>query len=389
MKEIRCRLPWLGFAFSEKQYSPCVSYDENWEDWKDFDFNNEKFCRIRKKIYNNDLDDMPICTRCTRNKDKAGYFDYEVFDEIYKKNMENYNPESGRIENYDLGFIEYLFTTNCNLACRMCGKNSSSYNTSLSDVSSVICNRKQKEFVNSSNMSKFSEFIKLNPANVALLGGEIFIENDSLDLLKQVPLDTSIFLFTNGTICKPEMVEELNKHKGSQLVFSIDNADTINDYIRIGSKYDVIIDNLKKYREIFDGTIVMHSAVSIYSALYLDELIESIMKLDRYLDINCFTIVNNPPELSVGIMPNELKNKIFSDIAMLDNRVKDSELIGERKKDDIKRLFEGLMNEMIYSEYDEDKWNALKEYTLEVDGVYGFDSNIFFNKVKEVVGDDM
>ena len=61
--------------------------------------------------------------------------------------------------------------------------------------------------------------------------------------------DKMFNVHTNGMIYKDDLVDKISKFKSAHIGFSIDAIGEKNNYIRYGSKWENILNNLKRYME--------------------------------------------------------------------------------------------------------------------------------------------
>jgi sulfatase maturation enzyme AslB (radical SAM superfamily) len=87
-----------------------------------------------------------------------------------------------------------------------------------------------------------------------------------------------IEMSTNGTtLPMPNVLEAFKRCKRLKLDISIDGYGKLNDYIRSGSDWDNIVENMKFFDNLIDErteqtVIIVHSAVGLYNANLVSEL---------------------------------------------------------------------------------------------------------------------
>lgn len=89
-------------------------------------------------------------------------------------------------------------------------------------------------------------------------------------------------LHTNGMIYKNDLIAKLSKFKNAQISFSIDAVGKKNDYIRYGSKWENIIENLKLYvddcKKYSNVSITVRTTISPWNIFYYDEIYDFFKK---------------------------------------------------------------------------------------------------------------
>ena len=157
---------------------------------------------------------------------------------------------------------------------------------------------------------------------LVIQGGEPFLyPEDMIEMINRISFD-SIQIISNGTIINEKILALLNTYKNTQITFSIDGIGTTNDYVRFGSNFTSLIDNIKfitnKYKNIkynisYTATILN----SINISKYLSKLFE-LTKLKIYVNL-----LTEPKEYSVRNFDNNIKKKIINDVVKKYNVLKD------------------------------------------------------------------
>ena len=125
-------------------------------------------------------------------------------------------------------------THRCNLRCKMCGVWTKDVEDQLSELTS-------EEY-----LDIFSQLKELGVKLVTLAGGEPFLRKDFFDIVeaaKNQGLQCNVF--TNGTLIKKSMIENIFSHRIDKIIFSIDGMGPIHDSIRgVAGAFDKTIDTL-------------------------------------------------------------------------------------------------------------------------------------------------
>ena len=143
----------------------------------------------------------------------------------------NFNPK--------LRIICVEITNHCNMACQMCN----------------LRNTERK--FGYMNLNLFKEIVKqsasLKPTTFHLnFEGESFMHPQIKQFLELSAATNSKHrqLFTNGMLVKPHL--ETIARCLTMIVFSLDGVDEANDRIRLGCKYDVVMENIEALKEVRD-----------------------------------------------------------------------------------------------------------------------------------------
>jgi len=150
----------------------------------------------------------------------------------------------------------------CNSACRSCSAHSSTlwykdaYAMEETDVPYKDWLKKWRSHEDSYNnnddlqqtLMEWSEGIIF----FDLYGGEPLLHPLTYDIVRNAvetghAKDQAIQMHINGTIYNEQLVEQLSKFKSVSIGYSVDAVGEKNDYIRHGSKWNAIIENLQKW----------------------------------------------------------------------------------------------------------------------------------------------
>jgi radical SAM protein with 4Fe4S-binding SPASM domain len=126
-------------------------------------------------------------------------------------------------------------TYRCNLKCSMCGA------WPLADLS------KQKE-LSANEICKIADNVTkhFSVNDFAILGGEPFVRNDLLTIIKHIKKNKSkITVVTNGTLIDNDLAFEIVEARLDMLRISIDGNEPIHDAIRGQGTYDKIINGIQ------------------------------------------------------------------------------------------------------------------------------------------------
>ena len=212
--------------------------------------------------------------------------------------------------------VELFFDNICNLKCRMCA----SYHSHLwfdeeKELYGTTLNPTKYTKRNISDELEVSEL-----EEIKIYGGEplqsLEAEKFFGRLLKEANVsDICIEMSTNATkIPLPNTLEVFKKCKHLKLNLSIDAYGTLNDFIRSGSDWDEIVENMKFFDTLidmrtFDTLIAVHSAVGIYNANLMHELNNFVKtKFPRFVKLQ--QMIQYPVFLNLQNIPDEYKKLI-------------------------------------------------------------------------------
>ena len=284
----------------------------------------------------------------------------------------NFDKKMGRSLKIKLNF----YGNQCNLECYMCEPWSSTKRMEVykklpkrfhqvqktkrytEDAFKDICYVTEGRFEEiSENLLKYSHLISM----VEVLGGEPALMKRHLNFLQRLvdsgdANDILLSYISNMTILSEEWISIIKEFKrkevwndkvvkGITLQWSCDDIEERSDWIRYPSNWDSMVDNVKKFKEIFpDALVKVTNTPSILSVLNVDKFYEKMkfIGFDGDEDVVFNNVLLFPDYLQMKHLPNTIKEK-------LNNRLKGTELEfllyyvnQERREDDFRLCIDYL-----------------------------------------------
>lgn len=292
--------------------SPCCENHQDIEfskNEKDIDLNlvlnSPKMNDMRKKMLKGQK--IPSCEFCYKVEAGGG--------RSYRQNASRWLHKVDVLKP-QIKYLEVALDTTCNLTCRTC--------SSMSSSKWIPGDKKLKRYFQSTKRKSFAvDDLKIDYGSIfkfRILGGEPMIMKSVADLHKKISegchLDeVELEYSTNLTVFPSEDTLNLwRKVRQVNLIGSLDGYGPLNDYIRKGSEWEVIVGNLDKLYAFFKNEMpstsefTIHTTVSIYN-------IGQIVELDNWLadrypkaTLNKLCLIE-PDFLSIVNLPNTLKLK--------------------------------------------------------------------------------
>jgi pyruvate-formate lyase-activating enzyme len=207
-------------------------------------------------------------------------------------------------------YIELMFSTHCNLACRMCGEYASSKWKLINNPNLTV-----DTSIDSSDLENYdSDFSKLD--TIKVVGGEPLLAKDHYDFLDKFisqsdnPENISISYHTNSTIFpNKNIINYWKKLKIVKIIVSVDAYGELNTYLRPGSSWKKINETIEKFKNIEDVNIELttHTVVTSLNVLQLHKLIE--WREEMELE-GTFHVTDGPWHLAISHLVDEEKDKI-------------------------------------------------------------------------------
>jgi MoaA/NifB/PqqE/SkfB family radical SAM enzyme len=251
----------------------------------------------------------------------------------------------------------------CNLACRSCNEHtSSSWYKNAYDLSSS--NKEFKEWLeffyphrntyeNNTDLENTLQQWQTNIIFWDLYGGEPLLIPLTYKIINGAIKSGSaknqkLQIHTNGTIYDPKLIQMFSNFKQVNIGYSIDALGLKNNYIRYGSEWDKVIENLtaynndlKKYNNI---KLVIRCTVTPLNVLYLDETYDYFSKNNFKIDFS--NVVTDYPYNNVQYLPIKIKLKIQEKLTKYQSQVKNNQW---------NDYFKNFINFMNYTPVDHEK----------------------------------
>lgn len=243
-------------------------------------------------------------------------------------------PIKNRGEEVKLTNLDLAFSNVCNNKCRMCGPELSTQ--WYSDAKKMNYGFEQRGVLARNSIVEDYDLSDLR--FIKLLGGEPLMEQEKfIKLLKKCNLSKLVILLVTNTTQRPnqELTDLLKQCKKINITFSIDSRGPLNDFLRKGSNWQQVEENVAWFKETFAGLPVdlsVHSIASIYNINMIDDLIIWCLKNKLYHN---YVVVDGPNWIMPRHLPESVKQEILPRL-----RAK-SKSYGKNNK-----VFELLINEL-------------------------------------------
>lgn len=213
-------------------------------------------------------------------------------DIVFARNFDELKPSERRPDFPRQ--MEFALTNTCNLQCAMCNGNWSSAIRSRREGRAPL-----ESVYGESFYEELAEFLP-HLDDARFLGGEPFLGSEPLrvmEMIAELPKRPRVTITTNGTVFTPR-VERILELLEPEVVVSIDGASPATfDRIRVGARFDDVLDNLDRFRSVLGS-----QKVSVTHCLMPDNWHEFadllLLAEDRDLTVGV-NVVRFPPERSL------------------------------------------------------------------------------------------
>jgi wyosine [tRNA(Phe)-imidazoG37] synthetase (radical SAM superfamily) len=384
-KKSFCGAPWhilrvksrgnFAVCCQHKQTSESELYvtDTTIEEWRNSDFMRD----LRQEYLDGKFPEE--CSRCyieeesgkltIRNKVNANYVKWDQLDSYTAD-----KPENLREIQIDLGNL-------CNLKCMTCRPNLSTQ---------VLQDWKKLDWMQDKKIHGAQNIIDMTRAhldfymddrfldsfrknihgvtNLRFLGGEPFMNPKICDFIDAVPKDQAagmtLLITTNGTVWNDELLEKASKFKTILLNISMDGTESLIEYIRKNTAWEKMAENVDRYMTLpkhFSFSVVLTS--SVYNVINTGDITRYIRQRWARPKI-VINRVFHPEYLSPANLPDDLKELALDNIEQEKRqRSEYPHMIWLRTE------LSSLAKQIKQTEFDEDKWNQMIDYTNKLDNL--------------------
>jgi sulfatase maturation enzyme AslB (radical SAM superfamily) len=245
---------------------------------------------------------------------------------------------SGGELDYSLAYLDLRLGNLCNLKCRMC----SPFNSSQIAKEHVELEKKDAKYkkVWAQTFGTFNprinevqswferdflwdQIIDLIPSlkKVYMTGGEpTLIQNNFKfmeECIRQGRKDVVMFFNTNCTNVNKKFTNLIGQFNRVNINASIDGTEMVNDYIRSPSHWEQISTNVETLAQMSNVTLGITPTVQVYNIFNLVDTLKWVDKLNAKYKKNIFVdfLINvHPTHLSVGILPDPIRNRVADDL---------------------------------------------------------------------------
>lgn len=283
-------------------------------------FNSTKMNNIRSDMLQGKRPDA--CKSCYDQEDQGIYSPrlrenetwhrWECTHSAVEKCFNDFaNGDIVRPISYDL-----RYSNTCTLKCRMC--NSASSSAINAEYKSIEVIWPEKFWTTKNPRINHDVELHQDIQKIYLAGGEPLVEPLNLEFLTELANfapDTVVLVNTSLNHLSDRFINVLNKFKFLTLVVSIDGTNEVNDYIRNGSTFSTVIENIRKMSH---HDLMFSTCVSMYNIFNLADLIKFIaQEFPNKKSNHGINLVNDIEELFVENLPYELRAEVITKLENL------------------------------------------------------------------------
>ena len=318
-----CYAPWTHiYTNPDGRLLPCCLYVDNNTEFPNLNdtpledaLNHPRMIKLRQEFLEGK--DPAGCFRCKTQS--------TIAHKTYRDKMNNFgkeaNPElkpDGTLDlaDFDPTFLDIRFGNLCNLKCRTC---SPTFSSSIAVEHNKISGANNQILFSLNNNTIDTIFSKLDSVkHIYLAGGEPLIEENNYVLLNKLierNLKPSLLYNTNLTNIKfkNKNLTDLWQHfPDVEIIVSLDGYGPVNDYIRFGSDYEQIIQNILTIKEQNPHVkFIINAVASIMSMRSIPDLFKDLVSRGICSPAKTgFSICHDPEEFDPTVLSIESKKEI-------------------------------------------------------------------------------
>jgi sulfatase maturation enzyme AslB (radical SAM superfamily) len=283
-----CKAPFRGLVVdNDGTLMPCCEFikdESSLPQYKIWEYEKYKAdTTLRQKMIDGEIDDG--CSYCIK-RESTGINRRQYHSRLFKEKYEAFKADT-----LDIGHLELRLGNFCNLKCTMCGPYASSQwsaeakkNQEKFAPFKIGYLKADHDWINDEDNKKLMKEILQNCVSANCGGGEPFMNPFIDDFLKEIKPDAELSFNTNGTVLADSTLALLENRPNLIVNISLDGIDEHNNYIRSGSKWQDIENNVRRFKQknikILFYYILQHTSLFTFRPVY-----EYCVKNDIQLEI--------------------------------------------------------------------------------------------------------
>lgn len=310
-----CSVPWthMDINLSTGRVIPCCKYRGSMGTVDNFVkiWSGDEMKKLRQNFLHGEGVKLYECSKCDSDSNVHSLMRVKNQHALALNLLDNID-----VDNPTLPTSATISLNNiCNLTCRMCSPMFSSKLAELVKKSPIIESMLIYEKLNKFSFDMLGDSMS-ELRFVSFMGGEPLFNKDFVNIirnLKQQAKRLKVIVFsTNMTVLNIPVFDELKDISHPVLLVSLDGPKNINNYIRAGSDYDSIVNNIKYVAKNYPNVQwTISCTTSALNVGYLPEYIESIHHLENDTGIKLEKIGNSlvydPHPLHPASLPDHVK----------------------------------------------------------------------------------
>ena len=330
-----CKAPFRGLVVdNDGTLMPCCEFmkdESSLPQYKIWEYEKYKAdTTLRQKMIDGEIDNG--CSYCIK-RESTGINRRHYHSRLFKEKYEEFKADT-----FDIGHLELRLGNFCNLKCTMCGPYASSQwsaeakkNQEKFAPFNIGYLKTDHDWINDEDNKKLMKEILQNCVSANFGGGEPFMNPFIDDFLKEIKPDAELSFNTNGTILSDSTLALLQNRSNLIINLSLDGINEHNNYIRSGSKWQDIENNIQRLKQknikIFFYYILQPTSLFTFKPVYeycvknnIDLVIGEIY--GGSVDGSGHLTLNSADEKDVNLFKNWLSTIDSPEVIVVDNWLK-------------------------------------------------------------------
>jgi MoaA/NifB/PqqE/SkfB family radical SAM enzyme len=261
------------------------------------------------------------CQEKCSNNSVLAHDSYRVGSNNYYKDafLEHFTTEEELINNEDIFYLDIRFSNLCNLRCVYCNHEES---TRVAELNNIVPALRTID----KDASELMEFIKsnLNTINrVNFAGGEPTIMKEHFNLLefliqerrsKHIKLRYNTNL-QNLNFSKKNLIEYWNHFRTIQLSISVDDLAERCEFIRDGSNWEKLIENIEYIKTKAPNVrLTLNPVITIFNIANMPAVLSYFVNEKKFFDDDAIWLmpVLGFPQIDTTVLPIAIKKEIIN-----------------------------------------------------------------------------
>lgn len=324
-----CPLPFMHLNIGPRSnVTPCCHFDEEADNTSANIFEihvsnvnkSPQWHSIQKQLL---MGEKPIgCNKCYSDEEKG----------IRSQREYAINKFGDNVTDRKIRSLELKLGAKCNLTCRTCSSDSS--NKWLKEESLMWFGHVNKDWIKEKTARSYwasdktfwdsLHEISSDLERITFTGGEPMLIDEHfkyLNWLHEKGINPELDYISNGTIPLAKVQKVLDKFDNISMTLSIDAVGSLSDYIRTGSQWENLRQNIRDYSAYFkerNHHLDISATVSVLNVTKLGKLARMCDLLDIEFNLN---FLRHPNWMSILGLSDNCKEYVINEISTLDGYI--------------------------------------------------------------------
>lgn len=345
-----CAAPWFQIRKeNDNNYRPCCELDVKCSEFKGktgyawptespTDYLNSEYVKYLRQNLNQGIK-LPECWQCWNKESVSMQSLRQIINDTVTNNQGSQLNQTWidayfqRKNNFD---FDQLVSTDikvsnlCNFSCAMCNPNDSSQiyaiwqKNQFHPIVKQTLNKNPtylndiKKRIVASDYDYLDQILDTVPKHVKILGGEPLIDKVLLERLIELPQSKkskiSLLFVTNGSVNLTEFSKKLIGYKQVNYVVSLDGVESVLEYIRRGSNWNQIQENILEWNA-HNRSVDVNFTLQCFNVWHVPEFYKWCKAHNLKFTVG---LVEDPEYLSLKTIPDKLRKKIYKKYRLSD-----------------------------------------------------------------------